>query len=106
MSADEYMMGSRQERWGFVQGVYDTYGTMAQLGGIADPTLSAAVQDITDCVAKVSVNELERIFTTWLDAHPDRWNERMPALFLTAVGEQCAVPGAAALEGASTAASK
>lgn len=90
MSADDYMMGSQQERWGFVQGVYDTYGAMARLGRIADPKLTAAVKSITDCAAKVSVNELEQTFTTWLDSNPDRWNEMMPALFLEAIGVQCA----------------
>ena len=90
MSADDYMMGSRQERWGYVQGVYDTYGAMAQRGLIADPKLSAAVKGITVCTAKVSVNELEQTFTTWLESNPDRWNEKMPALFLASLGAQCA----------------
>lgn len=101
MSADDYMMGSQQERWGFVQGVFDTFGTMARQGGIADPKLDAAVTGITDCVAKVSVNELEQIFTTWLDLNPDRWTEKMPALFLAAIGAQCAGSNSTQAQGAS-----
>ena len=90
MSADDYLMGSQQERWGFVQGVYDTYGALVRLGSIADPKLNAAVTGITECAVKVSVNELEQTFTTWLEANPDRWNEKMPALFLAAIGAHCA----------------
>ena len=86
MSADDYMMGSQQERWGYVQGVYDTYGALVRQGHAADPQLTAAVNGITDCAAKVSVNELEQTFTTWLELNPDRWNEKMPALFLAALG--------------------
>lgn len=95
MSADDYMMGTRQERWGFVQGVYDTYGAMTRLGKISDPSLSAAVTRITACAAKVSVNELEQTFTSWLESNPDRWTEKMPSLFLAAMGDQCASPSAA-----------
>ena len=90
MSADDYMMGSQQERWGYVQGVYDTYGALVRQGHAADPQLTAAVNGITDCAAKVSVNELEQTFTTWLELNSDRWNEKMPALFLAALGAQCA----------------
>ena len=101
MSADDYMMSSRQERWGFVQGVYDTYGALARMGSIADSRLTAAVKGITDCAAKVSVNELEQTFTTWLDLNPDRWNEKMPDLFLAAIGAQCAGSNATRTQDAS-----
>jgi len=90
MSADDYMMGSRQERWGFVQGVYDTYGALTRMGNIGNAELTAAVDRITECVNKVSVNELEQTFTTWLESNPHRWNEKMPALFLAALDAQCA----------------
>ena len=92
MSADDYMMGSQQERWGFVQGVYDTYGAIARQAHGADSKLATTITGITKCAAKVSVNELEQTFTTWLDSNPDRWNEKMPTLFLAAIGAQCAGP--------------
>lgn len=104
MSADDYLMGSQQERWGFVQGVYDTYGAMARLGKIADPKLNAAVNGITDCATKVSVNELEQTFTSWLESNPDRWNEKMPSLFLAALDARCAGPNPIRAQGASAAA--
>jgi hypothetical protein len=90
MSADDYMMASKQERWGFVQGVYDTYGTVARQSTTGD----AALGRIARCTEKTSVNELERTFTAWLDAHSERWNERMPALFLDALEDQCSSSGA------------
>jgi len=101
MSADDYMMGSQQERWGFVQGVYDTYGAIVRLDHVADPKLTAAVKGITNCAAKVSVNELEQTFTTWLDSNPDRWNEKMPTLFLAAISAQCARTNITRTQGAS-----
>jgi len=103
MSADEYMMASKPERWGFVQGVYDTYGALARPGNLSDATVTAAVGRIVGCTEKISVNELERTFTGWLDAHPDRWNERMPTLFLSALDEHCTASAAPAAQDAGTA---
>ncbi|MHA1600986.1 MAG: hypothetical protein ACTSW2_09175 [Alphaproteobacteria bacterium] len=105
MSADDYLMGSQQERWGFVQGVYDTYGAMADLDNIVDPRLNEVVHGLTECAIKVSVNELEQTFTTWLESNPDRWNEKMPSLFLTALGAQCAGSHPTQAQGANAAAS-
>lgn len=104
MSADDYLMGSQQERWGFVQGVYDTYGAVAGRGDIVNPRLNAAVHNMTDCATKVSVNELEQTFTRWLESNPDRWNERMPSLFLSALGAQCAGSNSFRAQGAKAAA--
>jgi Ssp1 endopeptidase immunity protein Rap1a len=92
MSADDYMMSSQQERWGFVQGVYDTYGAIARAGHAGDTSRNTNANGLPDCAAKVSVNELEQTFSTWLESNPDRWNEKMPSLFLVAIGEQCAGP--------------
>ena len=100
MSADDYMMASRQERWGFVQGVYDTYGALARPGALSDAAITTTVGRIVGCAEKISVNELELAFTGWLDAHPERWNERMPSLFLAAIGDHCAGPDTPGVQGA------
>ena len=99
MSADDYMMATKPERWGFVQGVYDTYGIVARPGTPSDAAVIAALGRIARCTEKTSVNELERAFTGWLDAHPERWNERMATLFLAALDDHCANPGAISDQG-------
>lgn len=38
MSADDCMMGSQQERWGYAQGVYDTYGALVRQGPSRGPS--------------------------------------------------------------------
>ena len=91
MTVDGYMMESERERLGFVQGVFDTFSAMTNAELISDGTVVLRSNRIQDCPrSKMTITELERAFTSWLEAHPQRWDDTVPLLFIEAIDGYCA----------------
>jgi hypothetical protein len=91
MTPDDYMMESERERLGFVQGVFDTFSAMTHAELISDETVVLRINRIQDCPrSKMTITELERAFTGWLEAHPQRWDDTVPLLLIEAIDGYCA----------------
>ena len=89
MKVDGYLAGSMEVRWGFVQGAYETVITMAEAGLIGVQDLALEFQDLSRCTERMTVPDLELVFTLWLDEHPARWTESLAGLFLESVLAHC-----------------
>ena len=89
LKVEGYLTGSMEVRWGFVQGAHNTAIALEQAGLIADDSLAEGIRTVSQCTDQMAVQQLELIFTLWLDQNPSRWQEDLAGLFLEAVLSHC-----------------
>ncbi len=89
LEVDGYLAGSMEVRWGFVQGAHNTVLVLEQAGLIADESLAEGIRTLGQCTDRMAVQQLELVFTLWLDQNPSRWQEDLAGLFLEAVLSHC-----------------
>jgi|GEM_PF-2631526 len=89
MSADNYMIASKDERLAFVLGVVETLNDLHRDGLILDENLAADLQTVKACSRDQRVSWLEETLTGWLDGHVERWDEAMSYLVVEAVLQGC-----------------
>lgn len=92
MSADTYMMASRDERLAYVQGVVETLSDLQRDRQIASTGLVDSLRGAEACMGGRRVAWLEQTFTTWLDDHVERWDEAMSYLVVEALAQGCQSP--------------
>jgi len=89
MSADNYMIASKDERLAFVLGVVETLNDLHRDGLILDESLASDLRTVKSCAHDQRVSWLEETLTGWLDGHVERWDEAMSYLVVEAVLEEC-----------------
>ena len=89
VSVDDYMAASREERLSFLAGVYDTFSTIEDAGLFSSEALATTVRRIIDCTARMKIEEIETLFTAWLDKNRSEWDSAAASLFVFTFDDYC-----------------
>ncbi len=89
VSVDDYMAASREERLSFLAGVYDTFSTIQDAGLFSSEALATTVKRIIDCTSRMNIEEIETLFTAWLDQNRGEWDSAAASLFVFTFDDYC-----------------
>ena len=89
VSVDDYMAASRAERLSFLAGVYDSFNTIQDAGLFSSEALSTTVERIIDCTAPMKIEEIETLFTAWLEQNRAEWDSAAASLFVFTFDDYC-----------------
>ena len=89
VSVDDYMAASRAERLSFLAGVYDTFSTIEDAGLFSSQALATTVKRIIDCTSRMRIEEIETLFTAWLEKNRGEWDSAAASLFVFTFDDYC-----------------
>ena len=73
----------------FLAGVYDSFGTIQDAGLFSSDALATTVKRIVDCTSRMNIEEIETLFTAWLETNPGEWDSAAASLFVFTFDDYC-----------------
>ena len=89
VSVDDYMAASQTERMLFLAGVYDSFSTIEDAGLFSSEALATTVRRIIDCTSPMKLEEIETLFTAWLEQNRSEWDSAAASFFVFTFHDYC-----------------